>query len=621
MLKNTLKSLAMGVLGASIFLFDCDPVFSAQAILSNMRGKVFVQGVGSSLWKQAQDKMLINEGEKIRTEDRSRAILLFQDGSRTTVYPKTTITLSALAAPVALEQSSGRSRHKVKQLGRGFRLRTPTAVCSVRGTEFGVEIGETGNTRMDVYEGVVNGLKLATGESIDVPAGQSLDFNQSQEPLPAPQPIEGTQESSAKQQLRREVSLDMTREALQQAAAEEMKLAEYQEGKTLIDVHGNRVRLQEYILRKPKEVPEADRDKAFKFVVLNWRENRTDYFTYKGIFNKALPDDLSLALKNVTGRTLGDQPEYYLRSYEMTQSNLTDAIKDMADGGHLVAVTFDGTQYTLKAHSVASDGSAGAVTDTLTQNASANGGIYDPVADAYIATTANPDGVYDPVTDTFVNMQAGQTLWRTVFNRYGHLMGSAATLAGLTLNDVPSTALLATTDGSYSALTGPWFQYYQAASGITNIASLASQNNVGVTSTGKMATTRGVTLDIYPDHDVEHVRYRYLNGNFATDSYFPDSANINSPTFAEPLYKRILIYYPKSAASVAYEQYDTYIFNDEGKKAPISAFQNVTSGKDFKQQLLLWNYEQDTKSSAFSANGDIQLVAEPKILIRSGLIK
>src|SRR3989338_3449533 len=113
-------------------------------------------------------------------------------------------------------------------------------------------------------------------------------------------------EASLKQLAKKELGLDMTREQIQAAAAEEMKLAEYQEGKSLIDVNGNRVRLEEYILRKPKDVAESERDKAFKFVVLNNRNNRLDYFTYKGIFNKTLPADLSIALRNVSGRQLGE---------------------------------------------------------------------------------------------------------------------------------------------------------------------------------------------------------------------------------------------------------------------------------------------------------------------------
>src|SRR5207244_123264 len=99
------------------------------------------------------------------------------------------------------------------------------------------------------------------------------------------------QTSPVKELARKEVGLDLTREQIQAAAAEEMKLAEYQEGKSLIDVNGNRVRLEEYILRKPKDVAESEREKAFKFVVLDQRQSRFDYFTYKGIFNKALPAD------------------------------------------------------------------------------------------------------------------------------------------------------------------------------------------------------------------------------------------------------------------------------------------------------------------------------------------
>src|SRR5207249_264910 len=140
--------------------------------------------------------------------------------------------------------------------------------------------------------------------------------------------------------------------------------------------------------------------------------------------------DLSLALRNVSGRALGDPaPDYYLTSYEMAQSNLSDAIKDMADGGHLVKVTFDGTTYTLQAYTVNPDGTPGTVTDTALQNAVANGKNYDPIADVYKNAGVSGDGIYDPSNDTFRTMKQGDTLWRTQFNRYAHLMGPANVLA------------------------------------------------------------------------------------------------------------------------------------------------------------------------------------------------
>lgn len=574
-----------------------------QAILSSLMGTVEIQAGGSSFWRKAVPKIFLKEGDKIRTGARSRATLLFEDGSRTQVSANTTLALSNLAAPVSLNQTAGKTRHKIAKLGRGFTLRTPTAVCSVRGTEFEVGVGEGGNTDLNVFDGIVNGLKTATGESLDVGAGQSLKFDDSQDPLAAPSPTEGKAEESAVKELaKKEVGLDMTREAIQAAAAEEMKLAEYQEGKALIDVNGNRVRLQEYILRKPKDVTEADRDKAFKFVVLNSREGRLDYFTYKGIFNKTLPDDLSIALKNASGKVFGDEPEFYLRSYEMAQSNITDAVKDMADGGHLVKVTFNGTTYTLEAYSVAADGKAGTTTDpAVLQNSSAGGKTYDPVADVYLNSGVVLREARDGSTGEFRNMNAGDTLWRTTFNRYAHLLGPSGVLASLTLDNVPA-----------GTLTQPWFQYYTTRAGITNIATLESINNAALNSDPSIPTLTvgNKTLDTLPDQNIGSASFRYLNGRYAS----------NSVSDAINLHDNIVIYYPKSSSDIPYEQYDTYIISDEGKMAPRTSFAGLRTGTlGFNQELVKWNYEQVVRSSSFNGRS-IDFVAEPRILLRSGLL-
>jgi len=595
-----------------LFLFFSTATAHArQALLSSYFGTVEIQIKNSKQWLKAVPKLFLKEGDKLRTGKRSRATILFQDGSRTEISAETTLVMSQLAAPVNVEQSSGRSRFKISKLGKGFTLRTPTAVCSVRGTEFEVDIqGKGSATNLEVFEGVVNGLKIATGESIDVGAGQTLKLDKTNEPLTTSDQSNGTPAvMSLKELAKKEVGLDMTREQVEAAAAEEMKLAEYQEGKSLIDISGNRVRVEEYILRKPKDVSADLRDKAFKFVVLDKRNDRLDFFSYKGIFNKTLPTDLSIALNNVSGRQIGAEPEFYLTSYEMAQSNLTDAIKDMADGGHLVKVTFDGTTYTLEAHAVASDGKAGAATDVATQLASVGGKFYDPIADVYKDIGASPDGIYDSSNDTFKNMKQGDTLWRTVFNRYAHLMGPASVLNNLNLANAP-----------VGTLSQPWFQYYSPAAGVTNIATLESINNAALTGSGSMITARGKTLTTYADQDIGNASFKYLNGNYAFDSYFPDSTNVDSPKITEALHQRLITYYPKTNIDIPYEQYDTFIISDEGKATPFSAFANATSGKTFKEQLLNWNYEQITQSSAFS-DRKIDIVAEPKILIKSGLIK
>jgi hypothetical protein len=113
------------------------------------------------------------------------------------------------------------------------------------------------------------------------------------------------------------------------ATLREHKLAEFHQGKILLDARGNRVRVESFFLR-----PQANQ---FKLVVLNSRKDRFDYFFYKGTFNKSLPDDLSLAFNDLAGG-LGAQPGFYLTGYETGRSNLTDTIYEIAQGGHLVDV-------------------------------------------------------------------------------------------------------------------------------------------------------------------------------------------------------------------------------------------------------------------------------------------
>ena len=125
-------------------------------------------------------------------------------------------------------------------------------------------------------------------------------------------------------------------------------------------------------------------------------------------------------------------------------------------------------------------------------------------------------------------------------------------------------------------------------------------------------TVGGQTLDLINDQVIGNASYRYLNGHYAFDS--------SMPAGNDQLYMRLTTYYPKSNTDIPYQQYDTYIISDEGKIAPTSAFADATSGLAFKQELLQWNYEQQTSCSSF-ADRNIDLVVEPKILIRSGLIK
>src|SRR5262249_33672654 len=84
--------------------------------------------------------------------------------------------------------------------------------------------------------------------------------------------------------LEREVGFTQGRDALESRTAFDQKAAVYQQGKTLIDAFGKRVRVEEYILR-PNPI-------SFTFVTLNFRDNRLDTGTLQVTANAPLPKDL-----------------------------------------------------------------------------------------------------------------------------------------------------------------------------------------------------------------------------------------------------------------------------------------------------------------------------------------
>jgi hypothetical protein len=69
-----------------------------------------------------------------------------------------------------------------------------------------------------------------------------------------------------------------------------------------------------------------------------------------------------------------------------------------------------------------------------------------------------------------------------------------------------------------------------------------------------------------------------------------------------------------------FESYRTVLINDNGEIAPLSAFSGISTGADYKGELLKWNYEQQVSASEFQGR-KIDLVVEPRIFIESGLIQ
>ncbi|MBI5244789.1 MAG: FecR domain-containing protein [Elusimicrobia bacterium] len=329
---------------SSIFLaFICAAVFHVEAFA----GASIEQVAGSSISYASAGTgeftavlrvpKPMKPGDRIRTGPDSSAVVVFDDGSKAVIGATSDFTLEEhTGEQISMNLVMGVLRNWVSKIPRRrFKVKTPTAVCSVRGTEFKVQVYFDGRTLVDLYKGLL-GVSDSQGKEFTLRPGERLELG-SQGVLGPPHRVKvyttAPPPTALQARARREVGLDMSKEDVLCAAARELKLAEYQQGKALVDVNGYRVRLEEYVFR-----PQADQ---FKLVVLNERESRFDYFYYLGTFNKALPTDLSSALRQMNG-TLDAPPDYWLTSFETGRSNTQDSLLEKAQNGHLVDVNNNG---------------------------------------------------------------------------------------------------------------------------------------------------------------------------------------------------------------------------------------------------------------------------------------
>lgn len=355
----------------------------AQTRIVEVQGDVEV--FQSGVWARVLSLPVpLRETNRVRTALRSTATMKLDDGSSVQLGPSALFTVEAAQKTgVQLLLDLGALHLWVKKgLSRRFAVRTPTAVCAVRGTEFQVDVAASHAVSVDVIEGVV-AVKTLLGEELELGDGRQLRSLRILPDRPLERPAADAPKQKAyrapresrslassdeladfKKDAQREVALGLGKDQVQAAAAIEARRAEYQEGKTMVDAFGQRVRIEEYIVR-----PAADQ---FKFVVLNERANRFDYFYYQATFNQALPEQLAPALRYLNGK-VGTAPDYFITAFETGRSNTIDRVQENGAGGHLVSTTL--TQDTV---------------------------------------------VYDPGSNTFSTVASGASMWKTLFDNYSY---------------------------------------------------------------------------------------------------------------------------------------------------------------------------------------------------------
>lgn len=307
-----------------------------QAALISFTGRADIyRGGEAEPWKVAVVPTALSAGDRVRTDRDSAATIRFQDGSQVELGPGASFTIQkAEPQEMVMDLAFGRLRAIVSKIrSRRFSVRTPVAVASVRGTEFTVDVADEKNTKVEVREGLVAVAGLV-GDEVLVKPNERIEVFQDR--MGRPERVDradrepGDKESRRhdgehlKTALEREVGFQLGRDAIETAAAFEMKNALYQEGKTLIDAFGQRVRLEQYITR-----PDPS---TFKFVTLNFRDHRLDHSFFEVTANKPLPDDLGAA-GDLWFSPSDVKPEFYAVKQRWVLSNTQDSITQLSVDG------------------------------------------------------------------------------------------------------------------------------------------------------------------------------------------------------------------------------------------------------------------------------------------------
>jgi hypothetical protein len=125
---------------------------------------------------------LLNPGDRIDTRSGGRVVVDLSDGSMFVVQPQSIVVLKDFRQAESLRELfailAGAVRVKINHFaGRPnpYRMNSPTASIAVRGTEFTIEVGPSGETRVMVYEGVVQVTSLSDpNQSVLVEAGRGV---------------------------------------------------------------------------------------------------------------------------------------------------------------------------------------------------------------------------------------------------------------------------------------------------------------------------------------------------------------------------------------------------------------------------------------------------------------
>lgn len=179
LLASTLLGMALGLLPVVAQAQTQGPRSCGIAVL---QGPATVERNGQSL--NAAAGAVLTTNDKLVTGPQARVEIRCNDGIRLNVGADTTLELSTLVAGGAARQNvvlrllNGIVRVALPALRswRRFEVQTPSAVASVRATDWIVQAEKSGATAVFVVEGQVLASNRAGSEGAFLQAGEGIDF-------------------------------------------------------------------------------------------------------------------------------------------------------------------------------------------------------------------------------------------------------------------------------------------------------------------------------------------------------------------------------------------------------------------------------------------------------------
>ncbi len=158
---------------------------TARGYVIPLQGAVERHGGDGAVVRDAGPTLQAGETVKVAPGGRAK---VFLEGGRTEVVLEQNSDftlarddddglLAALGAGIA------RLRVEMQNRMRRFEVRTPAAVCAVRGTEFSLDVTPD-RTRVEVFEGIVT-MTAAGGDEVEVRTGETREFVTAGDPAPA----------------------------------------------------------------------------------------------------------------------------------------------------------------------------------------------------------------------------------------------------------------------------------------------------------------------------------------------------------------------------------------------------------------------------------------------------